>query len=87
MAWQGQRYRCLLYGCVFGIPQIDKKPRKECMFCGEPGYIDENDWVNISPIESMQKSINSIVEKYKTPEAIEKYLSSLQSKLGGKDVA
>lgn len=26
--------RCLLQGCVYGIPGKDKSPRKDCIYCG-----------------------------------------------------
>lgn len=44
MLYWSQRKRCLLYGCVYGIPQIDKVPRKECMFCGEPSPEQNDFW-------------------------------------------
>jgi len=76
-SWYMTRRRCLLFGCVFGIPMVDKEPKKECMFCHEPGYIDQDQWLNESPMENMQKTINRLTEKYKTPEAIDEYLESL----------
>lgn len=59
------RKRCLLFGCVFGIPQIDKEPRKECMFCGEPNSLDNDFWFDTSPVECVQKAVNKIVKKHK----------------------
>lgn len=75
--WFEMRKRCLLFGCVFGIPHIDKKPKRECIFCGEPGYIDQDTWLNESPIQSMQKTINELTKKYKTAEALQEYFNAL----------
>ncbi|MCK9355150.1 MAG: hypothetical protein M0P59_13480 [Gallionella sp.] len=30
------RRRCLLEGCVFGYELIDKEPKDNCIYCGEP---------------------------------------------------
>lgn len=30
------RQRCLLFGCVYGIPGHDEKPKEKCIYCGEP---------------------------------------------------
>lgn len=33
---QMRKYRCLYFGCIYGIPGIDTKPKDKCIFCGEP---------------------------------------------------
>lgn len=35
--------RCLIEGHCYGYPHIDKEPRDNCIYCGEPRH-DPNIW-------------------------------------------
>lgn len=44
VVYWSHRKRCLLYGCIYGIPGVDKKPKDRCDFCGEPRLEDNSFW-------------------------------------------
>lgn len=66
---QMHRQRCLLFGCIYGIPGIDKKPHKECIYCGEPMPEANDFWGESEALIEF--------EQYQKPrtEALSKYLN------------
>lgn len=30
------RQRCLIFGCIYGVPGVDTEPKDKCIYCGEP---------------------------------------------------
>lgn len=53
---QEMKKRCLIEGCRYGIPYVDKKPKKHCMYCGEENKLEGVFWKTeaISTIKEKQ---------------------------------
>ena len=61
------RKRCLLFGCVYGIEHVDKKPKDHCIFCGEPTIEQDDFWFEPNP----SVALNKVLDKYKdNPKAL-----------------
>ena len=53
---QQMEHRCIMYGCIYGNPATDKKPKDNCIYCGRPR---KPDFHGFSIVDSLTQSITT----------------------------